>query len=288
MIRVFLMALIALFSLTSSCACETVPAGNVGVLVHKMGSDRGEIEVVGIGLHFVNPFSDNLFVFPTFKQTEQWTGDQAISFQTKEGLSVSADVGMTYSVQADHAGELFKTYRRGIGEISDLFLRNHVRDELNKIAATLPVEAVYGEGKADMIAAVTEGVRKVVSPLGITLDSVYLIGSVHLPPTVVDALNAKLTATQRAQQRENELRESEAEAKKNVAIARGRAEAVLAEAEAQAKANALLAESMTPNLIKAKEIEAQARAVDKWDGKLPVVSGSGGSVVPLPASLLTP
>lgn len=270
--------LLILAALAPACSCGTVPAGYVGVLVHTMGSERGDLEAKGVGRYLLGPTED-LYTFPTFKQTETWQESAAISFQTKEGLAVAAAIGMTYSVRPDKAVELFKTYRRGIGEISDLFLRNHVRDALNTTAAQLSVEAVYGEGKSKMIEDVTALVREKVEPLGIIVDDVYIIGNIALPESVTAALNAKLTATQRAQQRENELRESEAEAKKVEAAARGKAAAVLVEAEAQAKANRLLSESLTVNLV-------QNKAIEKWDGKLPVVGGSGG-MIQLPASLFS-
>ena len=41
---------------------------------------------------------------------------------------------------------------------------------------------------------------------------IYTIGDFRLPPRVVEAINAKIEATQLAQQRENEVREAEAEA----------------------------------------------------------------------------
>jgi prohibitin 1 len=51
-----------------------------------------------------------------------------------------------------------------------------------------------------------------------------------------------------------------------VAQANGQAQAILAVATAQAEANRKLAESLTANLVAYKQLE-------KWDGKLPQVSG---------------
>ena len=75
------------------------------------------------------------------------------------------------------------------------------------------------------------------------------------------AIDAKVEATQRAQQRENELREAEAQAKKTEALAtgkanaqiqeaRGKAESIRIEAEAKAEANRKIAESIKNDLIK--------------------------------------
>ena len=53
--------------------------------------------------------------------------------------------------------------------------------------------------------------------------------------------------------------------------AEGEAEAIRVKAQAQAEANKLIAESLTPELIENEKIA-------KWDGKLPVVSGSGAVI----------
>lgn len=146
-----------------------------------------------------------------FIQTYKWTEgkdegsmtDEAIRFQTAEGLQIVADIGVTFKFnnEAGTIRNLFLKYRRGVEEI-------------------------------------------------------------------IDALNAKVEATQIAIQRENEVRTAEAEAQKKIAEARGKAESILLEAKAQAETNRLLSQSITANLIEVKRIE-------KWDGKYPTVMGSG-------------
>lgn len=123
------------------------------------------------------------------------------------------------------------------------------------------------EGKTELVKAVTERVRNQVKDLGILIEGIYLIGEFRLPNTVITAINAKIEATQKAQQRENEIRQAEAEAKKKIEDAKGTAQSILEIAEAQAKANKILAESLTPELVNYKTIE-------RWDGVLPKMTGS--------------
>jgi regulator of protease activity HflC (stomatin/prohibitin superfamily) len=119
---------------------------------------------------------------------------------------------------------------------------------------------------------VLEKVRGTVAPIGILVDDIYLVNSIRLPDNVVKALNSKIEATQRAQQRENELREAEAESKKTVAIAEGAAAALLTTAKAQAESNSILSKSLTPELVELKRIE-------KWNGATPTVMGSNSSTI---------
>ena len=87
--------------------------------------------------------------------------------------------------------------------------------------------------------------------------------------TVIDALNRKIEATQRAEQRENELREAEAEAKKKIAQAQGQAKSSVALAKGKAEANRLLNSSISTQLIQWEKLELEKKALEKWNGILP-------------------
>lgn len=293
----FLTALIAVFAFTMLTGCyEKVPAGYVGLIVDTLGSDKGAIKVKPTGKYWIG-YNEELHTFPTFKKTVTWQKDgkdakgqpvdESFSIQADGGMKINADFGATFMVAPDKVEHLFLTYRLGIDEIADTYLRNAVKDALGTEAANLPVEAIYGSGKVKLLDDATERVRAKVLADGILIEDIYIIGDMRLPPTVVDAINSKSTATQAAMRAENELRTSEAEAKKNVAAARGRAEALLVEAEAQAKANQLLSQSLTPNLVELEQIkrntEVQKQWIEKWNGTTPqTVMDDGKSLVTLP------
>ena len=243
-----------------------IPPGNVGVVVNMLGNDQGvESKELHVGLHVIAPWKD-IYMFPTFEQNHTWEGNQSFLFQTQEGLAVSVAVGITYHLEADHIPILFQKYRRGMDEITDIFIHNNIRDAINRAGGHLKVEDLYGASKDLFFDTVQQNVQDTLGPIGISVSRVYLIGRLHFPDNVVAALNAKIEATQRAQQRENELREAEAEAKKQIAAAQGRAESVLVEARSKAEANIVLARSVTPQLI-------QYQAVQRWNGELPKTMG---------------
>ena len=260
-------------------ACSYVPAGNVGIKVNLLGGEKGvESEVLGVGRYWIG-WNEELYVFPTFMQNYVWTAgvdegspnDESISFQTADGMTANADIGISYSIDPEKVSIIFQTYRRGVEEITDTFLRNMVRDALVKQSSNKPIEYVYGAGKSELLASVQKDVADQVAPLGINIGKIYWIGEIRLPPTVIDSINAKNAATQMAQQRQNEVAQAKAEADKKIEDARGEAESILRVAEAQAKANKLLAESLTTEFV-------QYQAITKWDGQLPKMTGS--SAVP--------
>ena len=266
--------LIALLALTVA-ACDRVPAGNVGVKVNLLGGEKGvDTEVLGVGKYWIG-INEELYLFPTFMQNYVWTkdatesssNDESISFQTADGMTANADVGISYSIDPTKVTDIFQTYRRGIDEITDTFLRNMVRDALVTEASNKPIEFGYGAGKSELMAAVQKRVSDQVAPIGIKIDKIYWIGDIRLPQTVIDSINAKNAATQMAQQRQNEVAQAKAEADKKIEDARGTAESILRVAEAQAKANRLLADSLSAEFV-------QYQAITKWDGVLPKFTGS--------------
>lgn len=269
--KVFLAAALAL-SLTA-CSYEKVPAGNVGVKYYLLGGDKGvSSQEVGPGRYFLT-MNEELYLFPTFTQNYTWSGGEAISFQTREGLNVSADIGISYSVAPDKVSVLFEKYRKGIGEITDLYLRNMVRDALVTAASTQPIETVYGAGKAELISKVEVTVRAQVAPIGINIERIYWIGQLTLPPNVVASINAKIQATQMAEQRRNEVEQAKAEAEKLRQSAQGAADAKLLVAKSEAEAIRIKGEALRENagLV-------QLQAVEKWNGVLPVTMMGNNSV----------
>jgi regulator of protease activity HflC (stomatin/prohibitin superfamily) len=262
----------------SACSYEKVPAGHVGVKVYLLGTDKGvDHESVGVGRYFLT-MNEDLYLFPTFTQNHTWAkagpnGDESLTFQTVEGLPVSGDFGISYSIDPAKVSAVFQKYRKGVDEITSIYLRNMVRDALVKRGSSLPVESVYGKGKTELIEMVQRDVVEQVKDIGIVVEKIYLVGELRLPQVVVNAVNAKIAATQMAQQRENEVAQAKAEADKVIAQARGEAEARLVNSKAEAESLNIKGAALRAN----PEI-VQLSAVEKWDGVLPVVAGSNGTV----------
>lgn len=242
--------------------CSQVPVGNVGIKVYNLGTSKGvSQEVLPVGRYWIG-WNESLYTFPTFEQNYIWTAsskegsadDESLSFQTKEGLDVGADIGISYHIDESKVAVLFQKYRKGIDEITHLYLRNYVRDAINLESSTMSVEETYGEGKTKLLTDVQKRLATQLSPEGIIIDKVYLVGTFRLPKPVQEALNSKIAATQAAQQTQNEVAQAKAGAEKAIAEARGVAEA-----------NRVKQASITDTLIRYE-------AIQKWDGKLPQYS----------------
>lgn len=267
----FFMAAAAL--LLSACSYQPVPSGNVGVKVNLLGTDKGVSETVLPPGRYFPTWNEEIYLFPTFTQNYTWKGAESINFQTVEGMVVSADVGISYYIKPEKVSLVFQKYRKGIDEITDIYLRNMVKDALVAASSDRPIETVYGKGKADLIAEVQRIVSAQVVDFGIVVEKVYWVSDVRLPDTVVKSLNAKIEATQIALQRENEVKTAEAQAAIEIAKAKGEAESLRLRSEAEANAIRVKAQALesNPKLV-------DLNAVEKWDGKLPVNMYGGGPV----------
>lgn len=259
--------------------CSKVPAGNVGVKFNLYGGDKGvQTTELPPGRYWVG-INEELYLFPTFTQNYTWTQegkDESLSFQTVEGLNVGADVGITYYVDPNKVTSVFQKYRKGIDEITNTFLRNMVRDALVTQGSRLGIESVYGSGKSELMDKVLADVQRQTQDIGIVVEKLYWVGNLRLPDSVVASINSKIEATQKSEQRRNEIAQTEAEAEKARAAAQGEADAKLALAKAEAEAIRIKGEAIrnNPNVI-------QLNAIDRWDGKLPVYSGEATPLISL-------
>lgn len=241
-----------------------VPQGFVGVQFNKFGSDKGvQMKVLNPGSYFLTP-NQSVELFPTYVDTYTWKDDEAVAFQDKDGLSVSSAVSITYKVNPAKAATLFQEYRRGIDDIRAKQLRDLVVDAVGRTASSQSIVDIVGPGKVNFITAVEKSVRDQVAPLGIVVNKVTIVGVAELPDQVKRAIDAKITATQKAIARQNEVAEAKAAADKEIERARGIKESSIAVAEGRARAMDLEGQALArnPNLV-------NLRYVEKWDGKLP-------------------
>ena len=167
---------------------------------------------------------------------------------------------------------VFQKYRKGINEISDIYLRNMVRDALVKEASTRSIETIYGEGKSDLIKDVETLVRSQVSDIGIIVEKINWMGEMRLPPSIVESINRKAQATQLTAQREQEIQQSKAEAEKKIQEARGDAESTLLRANAEAQSIVLKGKAIAEN-----PLVIQLNAIEKWSGQLPTTMVPGAA-----------
>ncbi|MGL5691399.1 MAG: SPFH domain-containing protein, partial [Bacteroidales bacterium] len=206
----------------------------------------------------------------TYLVTKVWTSSltedspisEAITFQSKEGVSLIANVGIEYFIIQEDVIDIIKTYNAGHDEISNRILYNLVRDAFTQCGSAMNAHEIAGEQKVEFTKKVKMYVIESAQAKKIQVQDLYIIDKFVVPENIEDAINQKAIAKQNAEKIENELRAIYATARKDSVAAVGKATALLINANAEANANKIISNSITPTLV-------NYNTVERWDGKLP-------------------
>jgi regulator of protease activity HflC (stomatin/prohibitin superfamily) len=207
-----------------------------------------------------------------------------MSFNSKEGMEIYADVSLSYAIDSGRVPDFYVKYRvNDLSLFTHGILRDVVRNSLNEVASTYSVEQIYGEQKTEFLTRVQALVQKRMEPVGVGIQQFGFIGAPRVPGVIAAAITAKAQAIQDAERARNELAKTQAEAAKTVAEADGEAKAAVTRANGEAEANRIRQSSLTPQLLELRKIENQKALIERWNGQLPTVqSGNGGLLMELP------
>ncbi len=244
-----IMCLMAVFTMLgmSSCCYERVDAGCEGIKVNLYGSDKGVDDVSLVtGAVWYNPFTEQVYEYPTYVQTVDYP---AFTINAKDGSEFSIDPTISLKIADGKSPLVFKKYRKELNDVINGTLFNYVKDafriQLNKYTTDEIVS------NRDMVEKAIEAhLSKALLKENFQLEQ--LTSGLKYPNSIVEAVNAKNAAIQKAQKAQNELAVVKAEAEKKVVAA-----------QAEAEANKLRTQALTPLILKQQWIE-------KWDGKLPI------------------
>lgn len=271
-------------------AVTRIGAGYVGVEVLLSGSQRGPSEIpIKTGWVFYSPLRSEVIEFPTFVQTVKWTHDpneghpvnEEMSYNSKEGMEVYSDVSLSYAIDPKMVPDFYLKYRlSNLDAFTHGILRDVVRNSLNEVASTYPVEDIYGERKTEFLHKVEALIQVKMAPVGVGIQQFGFIGAPRVPDVIAAAITGKAQAIQNAERAQNELAQTQAEAAKKIAEADGDAKSEVTRAQGEAEANRIRQASITPQLLELRRLENQRAFVEKWNGQLPQVeSGSGSGIM---------
>jgi regulator of protease activity HflC (stomatin/prohibitin superfamily) len=260
-----------------------VEPGYTGIKINRLVNRGITKENIVTGFVFYNPIQTAIVKYPTFMQRVAWTKDahegtpvnEEITFNTKDSVPVSVDAAVSYTLEASKVPEFYTQFRAdNINRFTHGFLRDSARNILTNLGSEYVFDEINGVKKEEFLARAGKELNKSVAIYGINIQQFGLIGSLRPPQELTNAVNAKTQAIQKSIQVENEVRQSQAEAKKKVAIAEG-----------EAAANRALTSSLDPKLLEWERMKIQREATQKWDGKMPLVMGGGQGMmlnIPMP------
>jgi regulator of protease activity HflC (stomatin/prohibitin superfamily) len=227
----------------------TVDAGERGVVLRFGAVTR----VVGEGIHAKWPFMETV-VRMNVRVQKSTTKTEAAS---RDLQAVHTTIVLNFNLQPEKVGDVYKTLRTGYVET---VVDPIVKEAFKAASARFTAEELIS--KREMIKnEVREYMRNRMHPFGIEVVELS-ITDFEFSPEFNRAIEQKQTAEQLALKAKRDLDRIRIEAQQKIATAQAEAEALRIQRQA-----------VSPELVRLREVEAQMKAIEKWDGKLPNVTG---------------
>jgi regulator of protease activity HflC (stomatin/prohibitin superfamily) len=249
--RILSLVAVAVFAVS----CAVIQPGQVAV---KQRFGKLSENTKSQGLMFYNPFVSRVIRVPTRTINRELT----MNLPSKEGLTIASDVSILYRIEASKVTDVI----REIGLNYDQIVTSVFRSAAADICSQFFAKDMHSGERRVIESQIADLMNTRLGPKGFIIEAV-LLKSITLPRGLTQAIEQKLEAEQDAmrmqfildqQRREAERQVIAANAKREVAVidAEAKAEVIRIEAAAQQKANELLNSSLTPGVLRMKQIEA--------------------------------
>ncbi len=254
-------------SLAILTSCATVFQDEVAVK-RTFGKLNGDVYYSGLRIY--NPLFSKMIRVPINTVNLEIN----VGLPSKEGLTVQSEISILYKIKTNEVQNILKY--TGLNYQGVLILPVF-RSASADVCSEFDAKDMHSAKRSQIENKIKERMMQVLEPKGFTIEAV-LLKSIVLPQGLSKAIEEKLQAEQDAQRMEflkdRERREAErkvlqAEGDKNAKIiaaegqkrileleAEGRANAIKIEADANAKANDMLEKSLSPQILKFKQIDA--------------------------------
>lgn len=263
--KVILTVAVVLIVIVIAANCLTiVQPGHTGVVV-TLG--RVDDNVMQEGLHFKIPFVQNVVMIDN-RITKLEVDTEAFSSDLQ---TVETTLAINYRVDTSKSYSIYKNIG---GSYETVLVVPAVNEVLKAIAAKYTAEQSV-TNRTLISDGLVDGLNEKLNDIGLFVTDVNII-NFDFSEAFITAIEEKQVAQQQLLKAETEkqtrITNAEAEAEAMKVRAQAEADAMMLKAEAEAKANQVIADSLTPDLINYHKI-------DKWDGKLPVVTGGSGTFI---------
>lgn len=243
----------------------TVKQGSVAI-VERFG------KVIGVkepGLHFKLPFADKKTTIVTREQTIKFGGDEEfapIRVSTKDMQTIGVDLTVS-NITVDP----MKVYTSFVGRQLYSMLLPRIKDSVQTNVSKYTIEEFVSK-RATLANDIFNDIKKKTEKYGIVITNVSITNH-RFSEVYRNAVEEKKAAEQAVETEKALQKKKIVEQESKIKLA----ELKVKERELEAKANRVETESITPELLNKWFLE-------KWDGKMPAVTGSNGGFV-LPSNI---
>jgi regulator of protease activity HflC (stomatin/prohibitin superfamily) len=229
-----------------------IGAGQRGIVLNFGAVQRA---VLNEGIHFRVPIMQQVIIMDVKVQKTQTDAASASS----DLQDVTLSVALNYHIVPDKANIVYQTI--GV-EFKERIIDPAIQEVTKAVSAKYSAEELITKRPAVGV-AMKEALSEKLMAYNIAVDAVSIV-SFSFSKVFMDAIEAKQTAEQHALKAKRDLDRIKIEADQTIAAATAEAEALR-----------LQKMNISPDLIELRKIEANIKAIDKWNGILPQVTGNG-------------
>lgn len=243
--NLFLLAIAA--SLTS---CAVIRPGEAGIK-QRFGKFQNEVKTEGVFIF--NPITSKVV-----KESIQTNNlEMNLNLPSKEGLSVDSEISILYHLDTEMVPQVLQSIGRDYRTIIASVFRSASADVCSQFFA----KDMHSGKRADIEEAIRLKMDDNLNPKGIVIEAV-LMKSIQLPPRLSTSIEQKLQAEQDAMRLVFILEQARLQAERKIIDATGERDAQL-----------ILAEGLTPEIIKIRSIEALEKFSTSINSKLIITDG---------------
>lgn len=224
-------------------------------------------EVAGDGLHFKTPVFQSIVRVDVRTQKAHAPAPAG----TNDLQIVKTEVALNYHLMADQVGKIYAN--TGL-DVEERIIDPRIQETVKAVVAHYTAEQLLKQ-RDKVRAEIVASLERMLKAYSIVVEDIQ-ITDFQFSQAFDQAIEAKQTAEQNALTERNKLESVKLKAQQAVATAQGQADSNLAIATAEAKAISLRGQAIreNPQVIELNKIE-------KWDGKLPAVTGGATPIIKL-------
>lgn len=242
---VFLPVLLIVLVIAAFSSYFTVSAGNVAVKL-RFGKLVG---AYAEGIHFKVPFIDSVEKFSVRIKKD--------SFDTEAFSKDLQTVGLTLAVNHRILPNTVESIYRNLGpEYTSTILKPMVEEWTKAVIAKYSADSLISN-RVEVARELNEILKAKMAEKEVIVSDIA-ITNFEFSKQFLRAVEEKQIAEQEAKRATNLVEKVKKEAEQKIL-----------QAEAEAKSLRLQREVVSDNLIKLRQVEAQLKAIDKWDGRMP-------------------
>jgi regulator of protease activity HflC (stomatin/prohibitin superfamily) len=236
---------------------RVIPAGSVGV-VDLFG--RVSSVPLSAGIQLANPLAR--VVTMSIKTQEL---KEVMDVPSKEGLTMNVECSVLFHLDPEKAADVYRTIGQ---DYVPVILEPQFRSVTRGVTAGYEAKALYTSEREHLAQVITGDLQKLLGPRGVLIESTPL-RRLTLPQRITTAIEEKLSADQESQRMEFVLLKEKQEAERK-----------RIEASGVADFQRIVAQGISPELLRWKGIEATTKIAESPNSKV-IVIGGGKDGLPL-------